>query len=125
MTRKVLVIGLGLIGGSIALALQKAPETKIIGYDMDAQTREHAKTLNIVHDIVADPLAVAAEVDVIIFGTPVNATLDWMEQLKSWPLKNKVIVTDTGSTKINYAKSRRITRTWDNVYWWTSNGGVS
>ncbi|MGG2076141.1 hypothetical protein AB1J28_22865 [Lysinibacillus irui] len=30
MTRKVLVIGLGLIGGSIALALQKAPETKII-----------------------------------------------------------------------------------------------
>lgn len=99
MTRKVLVIGLGLIGGSIALALQKAPETKIIGYDMDAQTREHAKTLNIVHDIVADPQAVAAEVDVIIFGTPVNATLDWMEQLKSWPLKNKVIVTDTGSTK--------------------------
>lgn len=66
---------------------------------MDAQTREHAKTLNIVHEIVADPLAVAAEVDVIIFGTPVNATLDWMEQLKSWPLKNKVIVTDTGSTK--------------------------
>ena len=76
---------------------------------MDAQTREHAKTLNIVHDIVTDPQAVAADVDVIIFGTPVNATLDWMEQLKSWPLKNKVIVTDTGSTKINYAKSRRIT----------------
>ena len=75
---------------------------------MDAQTREHAKTLNIVHEIVADPLVVAAEVDVIIFGTPVNATLDWMEQLKSWPLKNKVIVTDTGSTKINYAKASEL-----------------
>ncbi|KOS63628.1 prephenate dehydrogenase [Lysinibacillus agricola] len=99
MTRKVLVIGLGLIGGSISLALQKAPETKIIGFDMDAKTREHAKTLNIVHDIVTDPKEVAADVDVIIFGTPVNATLEWMEQLKTWPLKNKVIVTDTGSTK--------------------------
>ena len=99
MTRKVLVIGLGLIGGSIALALQKAPETKIIGYDMDEKTREHAKTLNIVHDIVTNPQDVAAEVDIIIFGTPVNATLEWMEQLKTWPLKNKVIVTDTGSTK--------------------------
>ncbi|MDM5247356.1 prephenate dehydrogenase [Lysinibacillus sp. G4S2] len=99
MTRKVLVIGLGLIGGSIALALQKAPETTITGYDMDAKTREHAKTLNIVHDIVTDPKTVAADVDVIIFGTPVNATLEWMEQLKTWPLKNKVIVTDTGSTK--------------------------
>ncbi|MFJ7734831.1 prephenate dehydrogenase [Lysinibacillus sp. NPDC097287] len=99
MTRKVLVIGLGLIGGSIALALQKAPETKIIGYDMDEKTREHAKTLQIVHEVVTDPKEAAAEVDVIIFGTPVNATLDWMEQLKSWPLKNKVIITDTGSTK--------------------------
>ena len=99
MTRKVLVIGLGLIGGSIALALQKAPETKIIGYDMDEKTREHAITLQIVHEVVTDPKEAAAEVDVIIFGTPVNATLDWMEQLKSWPLKNKVIVTDTGSTK--------------------------
>ncbi|MGG2076142.1 hypothetical protein AB1J28_22870 [Lysinibacillus irui] len=56
---------------------------------MDAQTREQAKTLNIVHEIVTDPQAVAAEVDIIIFGTPVNATLDWMEQLKSWPLKIK------------------------------------
>lgn len=99
MTRKVLVIGLGLIGGSIALALQKAPETKILGYDMDEKTREHAKTLQIVHEVVKDPKEVAADVDVIIFGTPVNATLEWMEQLKSWPLKNKVIVTDTGSTK--------------------------
>ncbi len=84
MTRKVLVIGLGLIGGSIALALQKAPNTKIIGYDMDETTREHAKTLNIVHDIVTNPQDVAAEVDIIIFGTPVNATLEWMEQLKTW-----------------------------------------
>lgn len=99
MSRKVLVIGLGLIGGSIALALQKAPETQIIGYDMDTKTREHAKTLKIVHEVVTDPKDVAADVDVIIFGTPVNATLEWMEQLKSWPLKNKVIVTDTGSTK--------------------------
>ncbi len=126
MTRKVLVIGLGLIGGSIALALQKAPETKIFGYDMDAQTREHAKTLKIVHDIVTDPKDVAADVDVIIFGTPVNATLEWMEQLKSWPLKNKVIVTDTGSTKKNdYAKSRRITGSRDYVYRRTPNGRLS
>lgn len=99
MTRNVLVIGLGLIGGSIALALQKAPDTRIIGYDMDAKTRDHAITLQIVHEIVENPRDVAAEADVIIFGTPVNATLEWMEQLKSWPLKNKVIVTDTGSTK--------------------------
>lgn len=99
MTRNVLVIGLGLIGGSIALALQKAPETKIYGYDALPQTRELAKTLKVVHEIVENPKEVADKMDFIIFGTPVSATLNWMEQLKDWVLKKDVIVSDTGSTK--------------------------
>ncbi|MEK4229017.1 prephenate dehydrogenase [Solibacillus sp. FSL H8-0538] len=99
MTRNVFVIGLGLIGGSIALALQKAPHTKVFGYDFHEKTRDLASTLKIVHEVVDNPLEAVEQADVIIFGTPVNATLDWMEQLKSWPLKRSVIVTDTGSTK--------------------------
>ncbi len=99
MTRNVLVIGLGLIGGSIALALQKAPQTKIYGYDALPQTRELAKTLKVVHEIVENPIEVADKMDFIIFGTPVSATLKWMEQLKDWVLKKDVIVSDTGSTK--------------------------
>ena len=99
MTRNVLVIGLGLIGGSVALALQKAPQTKIYGYDALPQTRELAKTLKVVHEIVEDPKEVADKMDFIIFGTPVSATLKWMEQLKDWVLKKDVIVSDTGSTK--------------------------
>ena len=99
MTRNVLVIGLGLIGGSIALALQKAPDTKIYGYDALPQTRELAKTLKVVHEIVESPHEVADKMDFIIFGTPVSATLNWMEQLKDWVLKKDVIISDTGSTK--------------------------
>ncbi len=126
MTRKVLVIGLGLIGGSIALALQKAPETKIIGYDMDAKTREHAQTLNIVHDIVVDPKSVAADVDVIIFGTPVNATLEWMEQLKTWPLKKKSYCNRHRKYKKNdYAKGWGITGARHYLYWRSSDGRLS
>lgn len=99
MTQKVLVIGLGLIGGSVALALQKAPQTTIYGYDALPQTRQLARTLQVAHEVVEHPLDVAADMDFIIFGTPVNATLDWMEQLKAWSLKPTVIVSDTGSTK--------------------------
>lgn len=99
MTRTILVIGLGLIGGSVALALQKAPQTKVIGYDLDKQTRQNALTLQVVNEAVEDPSVAASNADVIIFGTPVNATLEWMEQLKGWTLKRDVIVTDTGSTK--------------------------
>lgn len=99
MTRNVFVIGLGLIGGSIALACQKAPNTKVYGYDMNEKTRELASTLNVVHEVVDDVIETAKEADIIIFGTPVNGTLEWMEQLKQWPLKRSVIITDTGSTK--------------------------
>ena len=99
MTRNVFVIGLGLIGGSVALALQKAPRTKVFGFDTHEQTRELASTLGVVHEVVEDPAVFAKEADVIIFGTPVNVTLDFMEQLKSWELKRNVIITDTGSTK--------------------------
>lgn len=99
MTRKVLVIGLGLIGGSIALSCQKAPNTKVIGYDVSEKTRELAKTLNVVHEVVSDVQKAAEVSDIIIFGTPVNATIEWMERLKSWKLKENAIVTDTGSTK--------------------------
>ncbi|SOC37701.1 prephenate dehydrogenase [Ureibacillus acetophenoni] len=99
MTRNVLVIGLGLIGGSIALSCQKAPQTKIYGYDVLDKTRELAATLNIVHEVVSDVKQAASIADVIIFGTPVNVTLQWMDELKNWPLKKDVVITDTGSTK--------------------------
>ncbi|PKC52133.1 PDH-domain-containing protein, partial [Rhizophagus irregularis] len=99
MTRNVFVIGLGLIGGSIALSCQKAPETKVFGYDVQEKTRELAAALNIVHEVVEDVEQAASMADVIIFGTPVNATLYWMDELKNWKLKPNVIITDTGSTK--------------------------
>lgn len=99
MTRNVLVIGLGLIGGSIALSCQKAPQTKVYGYDVLDKTRELAATLNIVHEVVTDVKQAASIADVIIFGTPVNVTLQWMSELKDWSLKPDVVVTDTGSTK--------------------------
>jgi prephenate dehydrogenase len=99
VTRKVLIIGLGLIGGSVALSLQKAPQTKVYGYDVNEKTRALANQLNIVHEIVEDPALVAHKMDFIIFGTPVNATIAWMDEVLKWQLKPTVIVTDTGSTK--------------------------
>lgn len=42
----------------------------------------------------------AAAADVIVFATPVGATVKLMEQSKYWDLKEHVILTDTGSTKV-------------------------
>lgn len=97
--KNIVVIGLGLIGGSIALALQKSPENKIIGFDLSQDTLQSAKVLGVIHEAAENPEKAAETADVIIFATPVNSTIEWMEKIKQWKLPAHLIVTDTGSTK--------------------------
>ena len=104
MTRNVLIIGLGLIGGSVALSLQKHPQLQVYGYDASKKTLELAEQLGVVHKVVEQIEPIVDQMDFIIFGTPVNATIGWMELLKSWSLKPGVIVSDTGSTKADIMK---------------------
>lgn len=99
MKQTVLVVGLGLIGGSIALALQKSPNIRVIGFDVNENTLQSAKVLGVVQDVTKQPEVAVKNVDILLFATPVNATIEWMEKLKSWDLPEKLIITDTGSTK--------------------------
>ncbi len=99
MTTHVLVVGLGLIGGSLALAIQKNPEIKIIGFDADLHTVRKAKKLGVIHEMAFNISESAKMADIIIFATPVNATVQLMNELQNWQLKHNVILSDTGSTK--------------------------
>lgn len=99
MTKTVLVVGLGLIGGSVALALQKAPDIQVIGYDVDEVTMKIAKQINMIEFGVKTVQEGAEQADVIVFATPVSITVEHLKALPSWNLKERVIVTDTGSTK--------------------------
>ena len=99
MKTQVLIVGLGLIGGSLALALQKNPEVTVIGFDTEPHTVRKAKKLGVIQEmafIVTDSARIA---DIIIFATPVNATIQLMNEAQNWQLKEGVILTDTGSTK--------------------------
>ena len=99
MNAQVLVIGLGLIGGSIAKALQRHSGVHVAGYDADALTARKAFKMGIVHSSPPSLERAASEADFIIFATPVGATVKLMEQSKFWDLKENVILSDTGSTK--------------------------
>ena len=99
MKHTVLVVGLGLIGGSIALALQKSPNIRVIGYDANDNTLQSAKVLGVVQDVTKQPEFAVKNVDFLLFATPVNATIEWMEKMKTWDIPENLIVTDTGSTK--------------------------
>ncbi|AQQ53623.1 prephenate dehydrogenase [Planococcus lenghuensis] len=99
MNRTVLIAGLGLIGGSLAKALKRHPDVRILGVDTDRLTAEKAFKMGVI-DEAADSLEKAApEADFIFFATPVNATLKLLKEAAGWNLKSGAVLSDTGSTK--------------------------
>ena len=94
---KIGIVGLGLIGGSIALAARELwPSALVIAVD-NKDVLETAMRLHAI-DVAADDLIVLAEADVVILAAPVRqniAVLDRLEENVGQP----AVVTDTGSTK--------------------------
>lgn len=100
MNKNILIIGLGLIGGSLALGLKRRDDLTIVGYDSNAKSLETAKKLGVIDEIASNMEEAAKHADIIIFATPVSITIELMKLLPDWELKNNVIITDTGSTKM-------------------------
>ncbi|RKD72843.1 prephenate dehydrogenase [Sinobaca qinghaiensis] len=97
--KKVCVIGMGLIGGSIALAIKKEHHAEITGVDVDKNQLRLAKSLGVI-DVCAESLeAGAKEADLVVVAVPVTKTVNILEKLQQAELKQGAIVTDVGSTK--------------------------
>jgi prephenate dehydrogenase len=94
---KIAIFGLGLMGGSLALAL-KGKCTGLYGIDTDPATLELALAQKIVDHAESDPAKLPPEVDLVILAAPVPAILDLLERLPS-SISNPCIVMDLGSTK--------------------------
>ncbi len=98
------IIGLGLIGGSLGLALRQAadeagkPSSVVIGYDSDAQRLWQAEQRGVV-DQTSEHLAEAVqEAQMVILATPVLAMRGVLAEIAPH-LRAGAIVTDTASTK--------------------------
>jgi prephenate dehydrogenase len=96
---KIAVIGLGLMGGSLALAL-KGKCAALYGIDSDLATLELALDKKIVHQVDTDPacLGVLPQADLVILATPVPAIIDFIQELPAL-IQEPCIVLDLGSTK--------------------------
>jgi prephenate dehydrogenase len=97
---RVFVIGLGLIGGSLALCIKKEhKDATIIGFDVNAEQAGLAKALGVIDENAKTIPEGAVDADLIILSTPVNQSEEIISLLAGLPLKQEVIITDTGSTK--------------------------
>ncbi len=93
------IVGLGLLGGSLGLALKKAGFTgRIVGYARRTETRAQALSMGAVDEAPDEPFAAVRGADLIVLATPVAAILDHLSRLHAhW--SPQALVTDVGSTK--------------------------
>ncbi|MFO7929374.1 MAG: prephenate dehydrogenase [Candidatus Humimicrobiaceae bacterium] len=99
--KKVTVIGLGLIGGSLALSLKSVNENFLIsGYDANLDSLNIAKYRKIIDEIADDYKKAVDDADLVIIATPVSEIVKVANKIKDY-LKDGAIVTDVGSAKEN------------------------
>lgn len=97
--KKIAVIGLGLIGGSLALSLKNVNEDFIIsGYDIKGESMNIARYRNIIDVISGSYREAVSDADLIIIATPISEIVEVISNIKNH-LKKGAIITDVGSAK--------------------------
>jgi len=104
---RIAIIGTGLIGASVGLALRAAGyEGRIVGWDASPAELSAALLLGAVDEVAASPnaaLEMAAAADVVVLAVPVLAIKDWMGKLAP-VCRVGQLITDVGSTKLEIAE---------------------
>ncbi|MFM9853177.1 MAG: prephenate/arogenate dehydrogenase family protein [Sphingomonadaceae bacterium] len=98
---RVSIIGLGLLGSSVARAVRATmPRVSLVGYDADAECRETARALSLVDDVTDTPGAAVIDADLVILCVPVGAMGEVAASIGD-DLPPETIVSDVGSSKTN------------------------
>jgi len=96
---KVAIIGLGVVGASLGLALRKAEaDYELIGHDRDPGMARSAAKAGAVHKTEWNLIAAVEDADAIVLALPLNAIRDTLKPIAQY-VKTGVVVTDTASVK--------------------------
>lgn len=107
MINKLTIIGVGLIGGSLARALKLADACKeIVGSGRDVAHLKKAVALGVIDRYETDLCAAVQGADMVLLAMPVGATERVLRQIKP-ALASHVIVTDVGSAKASVIEAAR------------------
>ena len=101
MINKITIVGVGLIGGSLAKALKEKNLAKtVFGYGRDRSRLEEAKKHNIIDDYSTQIEKAVNHADIIVIATPVGTFRNIFSEVKPL-IVDDVIISDVGSTKTN------------------------
>jgi prephenate dehydrogenase len=97
--RRLSILGVGLLGGSIGLAVRnRIKNCRVVGYGHRRETLQAALEMGALDEAFDDPGAAVGGADLVILCTPVGLLSPLLEQIAP-SLADGAIVTDVGSTK--------------------------
>jgi prephenate dehydrogenase len=100
--KRITVIGLGNIGGSVALAVSNNPaaDVEVVAYVRNQETGDEALRLGAADRVSNDLAEAVRDADLVVLATPVAAMEAVMQQINPH-LAPGAVVTDVGSTKVD------------------------
>ena len=107
MIKKITIIGVGLIGGSLAKAIKKNNLAEVVfGFGRNLSRLESAQKSNIIDQYSIDISEALDGASIVVIATPVGTFESILRELKPY-ITEGMIITDVGSTKTGIAKSAR------------------
>jgi prephenate dehydrogenase len=107
MFDKVVIVGVGLIGGSFALGLKAAHgAARIVGLERSQAALARALALGLIDEACDDPRQALRGADLVLIAAPVAQTGPVLASLLPW-LEAHTVVTDAGSTKSDVVAAAR------------------
>ncbi|MEI7613991.1 MAG: prephenate dehydrogenase/arogenate dehydrogenase family protein [Betaproteobacteria bacterium] len=104
---KVVIFGVGLIGGSFALGLKAAGQVEeVVGFGRSISSLTQALDLDIIDRLGAHPGQEVSDADLVLIATPVGQMPEIMERIAPY-LGPQAVVTDGGSTKADVVAAAR------------------
>lgn len=99
MIKKLVIFGVGLIGGSLALVLKQANYCQnIVGCGRNAENLQKAVDLGVIDSYTLDPQIAVQGADMVLLAVPMGAMQALLESIKP-ALPAEAVLTDAGSTK--------------------------
>jgi prephenate dehydrogenase len=105
MSRRIAIVGLGLIGGSIGLALKRAGSdgVELVGYARRPETADRALQLGAIDRVEGSLASAVDKAALVILATPTMSVKEILSQIGSY-LPAGCVVTDVASTKVQVMK---------------------